>query len=117
IDLAASTRVGAHCRTGDRTADGRDVVASAAADLMSQHTADDAADDGARNVRSTAAVIDDLLPFHPAALLSSTYYRPDRRHVRLVDALVRTPAVFIVGLRHRRLDRLRSHRARYGARR
>src|ERR1017187_9589780 len=69
----ATTGICTDCCTSDSAAGGRDIVAASAADLVTEHAADDRAEDGAANV-GIAAVFNDLLPLDPAALLGRTDY-------------------------------------------
>ena len=95
--IVVTPDVRAHCGTGNRTARRRDVLPATAADLVTQHAADDAADDGARNIG--AAV--EFTPLDPAALVRGTDDRAYRRNLRFEHALVAATAI-VIGLRRRR---------------
>jgi len=86
---------------GHRAPRGGYILAASAADLMSEHTADQPADNCTRDVRA-ASVIDDLLAFHPAAILRWAQYRPCRRHLCLIERFIRPLAILVGGGRHRR---------------
>ena len=57
----------------DRASDRCGIVAASAADLVSEHAAEQAADDRAADV-GAAAILDDFL-FHPAALFRRADHR------------------------------------------
>ena len=77
VHLSAAIDVGADRSTRHRAARGRDVAAAPAANLVTEHPADDGADDRARQFGPSG---DDLLPFDPAALLRCHDDRAHRRH-------------------------------------
>src|SRR5437773_4598704 len=100
---AAATRIGADCGARDCAASGGHIPAASAADLMSQHASDDAADDRTRNIGTAAApVVGNLLALDPAAVLRRADDCAYGSHVRLVESLIRPLAILIGGHRHRR---------------
>src|SRR5688500_2821476 len=81
----AAIDVGADGRAADRTEGRSDIVPATAADLVTEHAPEHAADDRPRHVR--AVVADHLLALDPAALLGRADDRTDGDDVRLVQAL------------------------------
>ena len=57
---AVASYIGADCATGNRAADGGDVLAASAADLVAEHAANDRADDRAAHVQIAAGFTDGI---------------------------------------------------------
>src|SRR5262249_53750962 len=94
VDAAGTLAdVRADCRSGDRAADGRHRLAGSAADLVTEHAAQHAADDRTGNIE--LRLLDDLLPLDSAALLGWTDNRTYVRNRDLEELLLGTPAVFV----------------------
>src|SRR5215472_732669 len=105
LRVSAAADIRSDRRTTHRPDTGRDVTAASAADLVAKHTTDNAADDGARDIRSAS----DTLAVNPAALIGRSHDGVDGSHVGLVQTLTRTLLVGISGRRlvgRRRLVRL-----------
>jgi hypothetical protein len=107
---------GADRRAGDRTADGRDVIAASAADLVSRDTPPMMPPMMAPGTLRAAAVVDDLLDARPSNVAPARLDRTDRRHVRLIDTLIGTPAVFSSWVAPWRRTFVRMHRRGDGPR-
>src|SRR6185369_1281397 len=98
IHRPATAGAGANGRAGHGAAGSCDVLPGSLPDLMAEHATNDAADDAARH---TAAASIHRFAFHPATLFRTTHHGMHRGDSRLVDTLVRAPAIFVSGLRQR----------------
>src|SRR4051794_31508747 len=108
LDVAAilvASDVRADGGAGNGTTGRCNVLSASATDLVTQHAAEHASDNGARNIR--AAVV--FAPFHPAALVRRTHHRANRCDLSLEHALVGA-AIVVIPLLLRGLRRCRSDR-------
>src|SRR5258708_25611153 len=98
---AFATDVRADRAARERAADGCDVLAASAANLVTEDSAQDPADDRAADV-GLAAILHDLLALDPAALLRWADHRAHGSHVRLEEPLTPPPLVVVNRDRWRR---------------
>src|SRR2546423_13022540 len=79
VAIAASARVGADSRAGDRAARSGNVSAASASDLVTEHAADDRSSDRTGDIGLTA----DPFTLHPATRLRRTDYCAHRSNLRV----------------------------------